>query len=34
MLKHKVIDVDYVEKLVEKNKASVDGINDVLNNYR
>ena len=34
MLKHKVIDVEYVEKLVEQNKVTASGINNVLNNYR
>ena len=34
MLKHKVIDVEYVEKLVEQNKVTANGINNVLNNYR
>ena len=34
MLKHKVIDVEYVEKLVEQNKVTASGIDNVLNNYR
>lgn len=34
MLKHKVIDVEYVEKLVDQNKVTASGINNVLNNYR
>lgn len=34
MLKHKVIDVEYIEKLVEQNKVTASGINNVLNNYR
>lgn len=34
MLKHKVIDVEYVEKLVEQNKVTANGIDNVLNNYR
>lgn len=33
MLKHKVIDVEYVEKLVEKNKVTADGINNVIKKY-
>lgn len=34
MLKHKVIDVEYVENLVEQNKVTASGIDNVLNNYR
>ena len=34
MLIHKVIDVEYVEKLVEQNKVTASGIDNVLNNYR
>jgi len=34
MLKHRVIDVDYVDKLVEQNKITASGIDNVLNKYR
>lgn len=34
MLKHKVINADYVEKLVEKDKVTAPGINEVLKKYR
>lgn len=34
MLEHKIISVDYVEKLIEKNKISIVGIDSVLNKYR
>lgn len=34
MLKHKVIDTEYVEKLVDQNKVTASGINNILNNYR
>lgn len=34
MLKHKVIDTEYVEKLVEQNKVTANGIDNILNKYR
>lgn len=34
MLEHKVISVDYVEKLIEKGKVDVVGIDNILNKYR
>lgn len=34
MLKHNVITVEYVEKLIEKEKVEVVGIEEVLNQYR
>ena len=34
MLKHKVISVDYVEKLIKKGKVNVVGIDNLLNQYR
>jgi len=34
MLKHKVITVDYVEKLVERGKIDVLGIDNIMNQYR
>lgn len=34
MLKHKVIDVKYVEKLIDYGKIRVPGIDSVLNEYR
>lgn len=34
MLKHDVITVEYVEKLIKQGKINVDGIESVLNNYR
>lgn len=34
MLKHKLIDVEYVEKLIDRGKVRVPGIDSVLNNYR
>lgn len=34
MLKNKLITVDYVEKLREKGKIDISGLDSVLNNYR
>lgn len=34
LLEHKVIDVEYVEKLIEKDKLNIPGLNTVLNKYR
>jgi len=34
MLKYEVIDVEYVEKLIDYGKIRVPGIDSVLNNYR
>ena len=34
MLEHKVITVDYVEKLMDKGKVDIVGIDNVLNKYR
>ncbi|MBQ7136746.1 MAG: CvpA family protein [Bacilli bacterium] len=34
MLKHKVISVKHIEKLIEKDKINVPGIDAVLNEYR
>ena len=34
MLEHKVIDVDYIEKLIDYGKIRVPGIDSVLNQYR
>lgn len=34
MLNNKVISVEYVEKLIEKDKININGINNVLNKYR
>lgn len=34
MLKHDIITVDYVDKLVEKDKIHVTGLDTVLNKYR
>lgn len=34
MLKHKIITVNYVEKLIDKNKINIVGIDSVLNKYR
>lgn len=34
MLKHKVVSVNYVEKLIEKDKINVTGIDSILNKYR
>lgn len=34
MLKHKVISVEYVDKLISQNKVTAKGINNILNNYR
>lgn len=34
MLKNKLITVDYVEKLREKGKINISGLDNVLNNYR
>lgn len=34
MLKHKIITVDYIEKLIDKNKINIIGIDSVLNKYR
>lgn len=34
LLKHRVISVDYVEKLIERNKISVSGLDTILNQYR
>lgn len=33
-LKYKIIDVESVEKLVQKNKLEIDGINELLNKYK
>jgi len=34
MLEHKMIDVSYVEKLIDYGKLRIPGIDSVLNNYR
>ncbi len=34
MLKHKVIDVHYVERLIDYGKIRISGIDELLNNYR
>ena len=34
MLKNKVITVEYVENLIEKDKININGIDNVLNKYR
>lgn len=34
MLEHKLIDVEYVEKLIDRGKVRVPGIDAVLNKYR
>lgn len=34
MLKHKMVKVDYIEKLIEANKIKVPGINNILNKYK
>lgn len=34
MLEHKLIDVEYVEKLIDRGKVRVPGIDSVLNKYR
>ena len=34
MLKYKVIDVDYMDKLIEKDKINIPGITMVVDKYR
>ena len=34
MLKHKMVKVDYIEKLIDAGKIKVPGINEVLNKYK
>lgn len=34
MLEHKVISVSYVDKLIDRGKLNVSGINSVINSYR
>lgn len=34
MLKNKIISIEYVDKLISKNKIKIFGIDDILNNYR
>lgn len=34
MLKNKIITVNYVDVLIEKDKISISGINEILNKYR
>ena len=34
MLKYKIIDVDYMDKLIEKDKIKIPGITMVIDKYR
>ena len=34
MLKHKMVKVDYIEKLIDAGKIKVPGINEVLKKYK
>ena len=34
MLKHHIVKTDYIEKLIDKGKLKITGIDSVLNKYR